>query len=134
MAAVGVVTNGHRRAIAIIALAALVFGAAGLVLSRDLAFTAARGVLVGSLMSFNPLGALITMALAVLGLIGARLRMRSVVGLAGAGFALAAIVQLIQAGRTSNVLGGRPSTFSFFLCIAVGLLVVAKDAGWRASD
>lgn len=125
--------TGYRRGILVIALAALAMGILGLIAARDLAFTADRGALVGTLMAFNPLGALVTSALAFVVIVGLALRIRAFILSAGAGFALAAVLQLVQAGRSTNVLGGRPSTFSFFLFAAIGLLALGRTQGWRRS-
>lgn len=123
----------YRRAAIVVAMVALVFGLVGLVVARDLSFTADRGALVGSLMSFNPLSAVVTIVLCAVTLVGAWLGIRSVVTAAGAGFGLAALVQLVQLGKSSNFLGGRPSTFSFFLGIAVGLLMIGRVV-WPESN
>lgn len=124
--------TSHRRAAVVIASVALGVGLAALVVSSDLAFTAPRGELLGPLMAFNPLGAIVTTVLAIVALAGAAWRSRAVVALGGAGFGAAALLQLVQAGRATNVLGGRPSTFSFFLFVGVGLVVLGGSP-WRAS-
>ena len=124
----------HRRAAIAIGGAALLCGIAGLVAARGLAFTAPRGALVGTLMSFNAFGALVTVVLAAVALSGAWFGRRALVAAAGGLFALAAVLQLVQAGGDPNLLGGRPSTFSFFLFCAAGLVVVGRIPVWRASD
>ena len=113
-----------RRVELLVAAVALAAGALALLFARDLAFTSAQGARVGSLFSLNPLGALLTIALAVLALAAAASRAHRLVQAAGAGFLVAAAVQLAQSGRATNWLGGRPSTFSLLLAVAAGLIVL----------
>lgn len=121
-----------RRSQMLIAAVALVAGAIALLFARDVAFTSARGARVGSLFSVNALGALLTIALSVVAFASALLRRFGGVLLAGAGFVVAAAIQVVQSGRTTNWLGGRPSTFSFLLAAGVGLSVLAiAQRGYR---
>lgn len=112
-----------RRTLIVIALIALAGGVACLILSLGLPFTVPRGERIGSLFSLNPFGALVTIALSLAALAGALVRARALVTLAGGAFGGAAVLQLVQLGAETNWLGGRPSTFSFFLAAGVGLLV-----------
>lgn len=122
-------TNGVRKAQLVIATVALVSGIIGYLAAASIAFTAAKGAILGSLMSFNRLGAVISIVLAALALVGVKSGAKTLVAGAGGGFLLAAVVQLIQAGASTNLLGGRPSTFSFFLAVGAGLVVLAVPPG-----
>lgn len=64
------------------------------------------------------------LALAVLAIAGALLNRRGLVAVAGAGFLAAAGLQLVQLGGATNWLRGDGSTFSLFLGVGVGLLVL----------
>lgn len=125
--------DANRRAALVIASVALVSGVAGAIAARGLPFTAPRGALVGSLMAFNLLGAIVTIALAGVAMLAAWRRGRVLLQLAGDGFGLAALLQLVQLGRDANLLGGRASTFSFFVFAAVGIMTAEALPRWRAS-
>lgn len=127
-------TPDSRRAQIIIAVVALAVGCAGLVLAHQVGFSSSRRAPIGSLMSLNLGGSVVTIGLALAALGGALGGRRLVVTAAGAGFALSAFVQLAQLGRNPNLLGGNPSTFAFYLGAAVGLLVLARASAWHASD
>lgn len=121
-----------RRAQMLIAAVALIAGAIALLFARDVALLSARGARVGSLFSLNPLGALLTIALSAVAFASALVRRLGGALLAGAGFLVAAAIQLVQTGRATNWLGGRPSTFSFLLAAGVGLCVLAiAQRGYR---
>jgi hypothetical protein len=111
-----------RRASLVLSGVSLVLGLAGLVVARELAFTAARGeIILGLGVSFNLLGALLTIALSVVAITGALLGNRAVLLAAAGGFAIAAVQVLAQFGRDTNWLGSRGSNLSLFLALAVGL-------------
>lgn len=111
-----------RRAQLIIAGAALTVGMGGLIIARDLPFTASRGeILLGLGVSFNPLGALVTIALSGLALGGALRGRRLAVSIAAWGYALATVQVLVQFGRDTNWLGTRGSNLSFHIALALGL-------------
>lgn len=121
-----------RSGLILIALVALAGGVTCLFLSSGLSFTAPRGERIGSLFSLNPLGSLVTIALSLAALAGALVRARTLVTIAGAAFGASAVLQLVQLGAETNWLGGRPSTFSFFLAAGAGLLVVNHGSGAKA--
>ena len=115
--------SGARRGLLVLSGIALAVGVGGLLAARDLPFTAARGeILLGLGVSFNPLGALITIVLAAAAIWGALVAGRGLVLAAAGGFALAALQVLLQFGRATNWLGSRGSNLSFWLALAVGLL------------
>lgn len=133
-AAHGLVMTPPRRAAIVLGTVALVCGVAGLLAARDLNLTEDKGALIFALFRLNALGALVTIVLAIAALVAARSGVRALATAAGSGFALAAVVQLAQVGRETNVLGGRASTLSFFMCMGVGLILVGRHPRWRASD
>ena len=115
-----------RRASLVLSSVSLVLGVAGLVVARELAFTAARGeIILGRGVSFNLWGALLTIALSLLAITGVLLGNRAVVLAAAGGFAVAAVQVLAQFGRDTNWLGTRGSNLSLFLGLAVGLWSLA---------
>jgi hypothetical protein len=115
-----------RRASLVLSGVSLVLGLGGLVVARDLAFTAARGeIILGLGVSFNLLGALLTIALSILAISGALLANRAVLLSAAGGSAVAAVQVLAQFGRDTNWLGTRGSNLSLFLALAVGLWSLA---------
>jgi hypothetical protein len=117
-----VLMTGGRRAELILSGTAVVVGAGGLLVARDVSFTAARGeILLGLGVSFNPLGALVTIVLAVLALAGAVAGNRVLVLAAAGGFGLATLQVILQFGRADNWLGSRGSNLSFWLALAIGL-------------
>jgi hypothetical protein len=117
-----VLMTGGRRAELILSGTAVVVGAGGLLVARDVSFTAARGeILLGLGVSFNPLGALVTIVLAVLALAGAVAGNRVLVLAAAGGFGLATLQVILQFGRADNWLGSRGSNLSFSLALAIGL-------------
>jgi hypothetical protein len=101
----------------------LAVGLGGLVVARDLSFTESQGqILLGLGVSFNPLGALVLLALSALAATGALLGSRSVLLSAATGYALGGLQVMIQFGRDTNWLGTRGSNLSFYLALAIGLL------------
>jgi len=114
-----------RRAQLVISVTALSVGLGGLLVARATSFTTARGeVLLGLGVSFNVLGALVTILLAVLAMAGAAMGIRSLVLAGATGFGLAAIQVIFQFGRADNWLGSRGSNLSFWLAVSVGLLTL----------
>jgi hypothetical protein len=69
-------------------------------------------------------GLVVLVVLAALAIAGAQLGRRVLVAVAGAGFLAAAVLQLVQLGGDPNWLRGDGSTFSLFLGVGVGLLVL----------
>ena len=118
--------TGARRAELIVSAIALVVGLGGLVVARDTSFTEARGeVLLGLGVSFNILGALVTLALAGIGVSGAVLGNQLLVMVAAIGYGIATVQVLLQFGRADNWLGSRGSNLSFWMALAVGLGALA---------
>ncbi len=123
-------TSGTRRAELVLSLVALAMGLAGLLAARSLSFTAPQGELVLSFgPSFNPLGAVVVILLAALGVAGALLGRRTLLLAAAGGFALVAAQVLLQFGRSTNWLGSRGSNLAFAVGMAAGLgaLALAKS-------
>jgi len=113
------------RAAAIVSSVALIAAVAGFIAALGDPFTNPKGSLLGKLLHFNQLGALITAALALVALAGAMTRRRPLLLLAGSGFAFIAVLTIVQTGRDPNWLGGRGNTLSLFLACAVGLIMLA---------
>ena len=116
-----------RVGMVVVAVAVTVMGAAGLVIARDVGFTAPRGALMGwsgfelGLLTVNPLGAIFTLVAGLVALAGAvARRWAAVVGAAGA-LALMAAQVIVQWGGSPNWLGSRGTNFSFWLAAAVAL-------------
>ncbi|MEJ7583017.1 MAG: hypothetical protein WKF43_02810 [Acidimicrobiales bacterium] len=122
----------YQKAQLVVAMVALVFGLAGLLVARDLDFTAPRGALLGpsdldlATLTLNPLGALVSAALAALGAVGAWFRRRRIVTAAGVGFLVLAALVLAQSGGSANWTGGRGSNISLWLGVGVSLLALAS--------
>lgn len=115
-----------RRAEAVMAFVVLALGTAGLFVASGLSFTAPRGELVLRFgPSFNPLGAVVVIALAALAVAGATLNRQALVLAAAGGFALLSIQVLLQFGRATNWLGSRGSNLSLSIAMASGLAVLA---------
>jgi hypothetical protein len=117
--------HARRRFALILSLVALAAGAGGYLAALGEPFTHPKGSLLGKLLYFNRLGALVTVILAAVALIGALARRRDFLLVAGVGFALAAALTIVQTGHVPNWLGGRGNTLSLFLACAVGLLTLA---------
>jgi hypothetical protein len=119
---VEVFVTAARRASLVLSGVSLVLGLGGLVVARDLAFTAARGeIVLGLGVSFNLLGALLTVALSILAISGALLGSNAVLLAAAGGYVVAAVQVVAQFGRDTNWLGTRGSNLSMCLALAVGL-------------
>jgi hypothetical protein len=141
--------NGRaRRAALVLATLAIMLGVVALIKARDVGFTEANPPAVdpgamlfgtsdelpwGKLLQFSPLGALLTLTLGVLALVGAWLHTRLLVIVAAVGFAGCTIQVLAQFGRDSNVLGGRGGNLAAYLGLAVGLGVLALTPAVEAS-
>ncbi|MGH9166158.1 MAG: Rv1678 family membrane protein [Acidimicrobiales bacterium] len=122
----------YQRAQLVVALVALAFGLAGLLVARDLGFTAQRGAAIGpsdfelATLTLNPLGALASAVLAALAAAGAWRRRRLVVTAAGVGFLVLAALVLLQLGGSANWTGGRGSNVSLWLGVGVSLLALVS--------
>ncbi|MEO6712306.1 MAG: hypothetical protein ABIM89_02625 [Mycobacteriales bacterium] len=77
------------------------------------------------LVRVGPVASILTVVLGGVAIAGGRLGRPPLILAAGAGYLGAALLQLVQFGRSSNWVGGDGSTFSFFLGLGVGLIVVA---------
>jgi hypothetical protein len=123
-----------RRFALVMAIAAISLGAIGFVYALDARIDTPGGVRVvtgqflggGELLFLNRIGAVATVALGVVALAGALFRSRRFVLAAGLGFAAAALLTLVQTGGDTNWLGGRASTFAFFLAGAVGFSILSS--------
>lgn len=117
--------QGRWRAATIIAFVTLIASVAGFIAALGDPFANPKGSLLGKLLYFSQLGAIVTAALSLVALAGAVARKRPLLLLAGSGFAACAMLTVIQTGRDPNWLGGRGNTISLFLACAVGLVALA---------
>ncbi len=109
--------------------AGLVIGLIALIASSGGSFAGPEGALLPVQLGFySPAGAVVTLVLAAIALLGGVARQPVIVAVAGVGFLLAAVLVLFQAGSETNWLGGRGSTMSFFIAMGVGLLVLAVSS------
>lgn len=122
----------YRRAEFVVCIVALAFALVGLAVARDLGFTARRGAAIGpsdlelTTLTLNLLGALLSAAVATLGMAGALLRRRRLVVVAGSGFLVLAALVLVQWGGPTNWTGGRGSNISLWLGAGVSLLALVS--------
>ena len=114
-----------RRAELSIAGAVLVVGLWGLVLARHVSFAGPAGARIADSVQFSPLGALVTIGLAVVAIAGAAVDRQAVVLVAAVGFGVAAVAVLLVIGGGANWLGARGSNVSLLLGAGVGLGVLA---------
>ncbi len=123
-----------RRAEAILAIGGIVIGICGLVVARNVGFTSADGgvlfersddMIWGKLFQFSPLGAMVTIGLAALALLGAWLGIRALTFVAAGGFALCAVQVIAQFGRTDNVFGVRGGNLALYFAMSIGLIALA---------
>jgi peptidoglycan/LPS O-acetylase OafA/YrhL len=122
-----------RRAEMVVSIVALAAGVAGLLVAIGLPFTSSTGeIVLGFGISFNPLGAVVMIALAALGLAGAALQRPTLVLVAAVGFALYALQVVVQFGRDTNWFGSRGSNLSLAIGLATGLGALAL--GQRSRD
>lgn len=115
----------ERRAQALFAAIAVLVGVVGLIASWDCDFAGPGGQRLGELVSFTPLGALLTIAFGVIALASALLGIRRIVAGCGIMFCVLSFQVLLQYGRSTNWLGSRGSNLSFWLGIGLALLVLA---------
>jgi hypothetical protein len=131
MAAEDVVTNLARAQVTL-AVVGIVVGVLGLARAsggfaehtgRDIGY----GALELHLMSYNRLGALITLALSIVALLGPLSRRSVLVVVAAVGFAVFALQVIIgfREIQGGNFTGGNGATLSFCLMMAIGLGVLA---------
>lgn len=122
-----------RRAEMVVSIVALAAGVAGLLVAIGLPFTSSTGeTVLGFGISFNPLGAVVMIVLAALGLAGATLQRPTLVLVAAVGFALYALQVVVQFGRDTNWFGSRGSNLSLAIGLAAGLGALALEQ--RSSD
>lgn len=126
--------SGIRRAELVLAGLGLIVGVSGLVVARNVGFTSADGAILfergddviwAKLLQFSPLGAIVTVALASVALLGAWIRQRALVLAAAAGYAICSLQVIVQFGRSDNVLGVRGGNLALFLALTVGLAALA---------
>lgn len=113
-----------RRAELWIAGLLLAVGLWGLVLARDGPFAGPAGTRIADSVQFSPLGALITIGLAAVALVGAAFDLSRVVLAAAGGFGVAAVAVLVALGG-SNSFGARGSNVSLLLGAGAGLAVLS---------
>ena len=114
------------RAVKVLASLVLVFGLIALVGSSGAPFAGPEGRILPVQAGFySPLGALVVIALAAIGLLGGVTRAVTLVYVSAFGFSAAALLVLVQVGSATNWLGGRGSTMSFLMAAGVGLLALA---------
>lgn len=119
-----------RRAGMVLSGFVLAAGAAGLWYARSLEFTEPEGAFVfpfsddyvwARQAQFNPLGALVTMATAVVALVGVVLRKRAIILAAALASLSAAAFTVVDLSRTEPVLGGRGGNVALLLALSLGL-------------
>lgn len=103
----------------------LVVGLWGLVLARDASFGGPAGARIADSVQFSPFGALITVGLATVAIVGAALDLQRVVLAAAVGFGVAAVAVLLVLGGDANWFGARGSNLSLLLGASVGLATLA---------
>jgi hypothetical protein len=121
------VSASLRRAVLVLGVLGLVSGVAGLIYSAGEPFAGA-GTRLGAFMSFNGLGAVVTLALAVLSLVAGVAGRRPLVLAAGVGHLLGALLVVVGLGLGVRLLGGNGSTLSYFLGLGFGLLALGLSA------
>ena len=131
--------EASRRALVVLGGVAVAVGLVALIVASDRSFAARQGALIGwangelKLLWFNPLSALLTLALG-LALVMAALRRIPTLALGASGaFALMALQVLAQwrynkGNWTGGVLGGTGATMAFWAALAVGAFVSARRA------
>ena len=114
----------------------LVIGAWALAVSLGDSITEPSGALLGStdlelrLMTFSPLGAGVTLAIGLVGLVGAWRRLRLLVVLAAVGAGITVAQVLVQWGQgSSNVFGAVGANLSFGLFGLIGFATLAWALG-----
>jgi uncharacterized membrane protein YphA (DoxX/SURF4 family) len=126
----------------VLGIGALIVGVAGLWTARSVDFTGRRGAMLGwangelKFLWFNPLSALLTMAVAGVALLGLRTARREVVWVAAASSAvMAAYVALVWRYRsgdwTGGVLGATGPNLAFWGMLALGFAVCANGLAKR---
>lgn len=119
-------STDYTRPVMVLSAFGLAIGLIALIASSGSPFAGPEGALLPVQLGFySPLGAIVTLALAAIALLGGVSREPVIVVVAGLGFLAAASLVLVQAGGGTNWLGGRGSTMSFFLAIGIGLLALA---------
>lgn len=126
----------ERRFALAMAVVAILLGAIGFVYALDARIDSPGGVRVltgqflggGELLFLNRIGALVTIVLGALALAGSVSRRRQLLLAAGVGFGAAALLTLVQTGGDTNWLGGRASTFAFFLAGAAGFAILSRTS------
>ena len=110
-------------------------GALGLFLARELGFTDPAGALIGwgdyelKYMAYNPLGALLTVAVGALGVAAGVTRRQALAIVAAAVSALMALQVLVQwRPDGDNLLGGSGRNLGFDLLLALGFATTAALA------
>ena len=116
------------------------FGTVGLILA-DGGLATRNSTSVGwpqielTLGRFNRLGAAVTIVLALIGILGSRLRSPATLAAGAAGFGLMAMQVLVQWGRGANLFGGDGRNLAIWAALGTGFAAI----GWglrraRASD
>ncbi|MBI2704873.1 MAG: hypothetical protein HYX32_06240 [Actinobacteria bacterium] len=116
----------------VLCLVGLAAGGLGLWVARDVDVTASTGGQIGwrayeiNLMTYNKLGALVTLALVVVGLVGVFALRPAIAFLPGAGFAVLAVQVLVQwRPDGGNLLASSGTNLSFALAMAIGFVATA---------
>ena len=124
------------RSAAVLGIVYLAVGAWALAVSLGDSLTEPSGALLGSadlelrLMTFNLVGAGVTVAIGLVGLLGAWWRRRVLVVLAAVGAAVCVVQVLVQWGQgSSNVFGAVGANLSFGLFGLVGFATLAWAVG-----
>jgi hypothetical protein len=129
-------TERIRRTQGIVAIVCIVAGLIGFNRAGSVTFTADRGALVAwpryelYLMTYNRLGALVVVALGLVGLAAVLTRRQMFASIAAGGFALLALQVLVQwRPEGTNWFGAAGANMSFALAAALGFAATAALTG-----
>ena len=116
-----------HRAVAALAALGLVAGLSGLcaALLDGQSLLESPGARVGAFHHLNPLGGIVTTALAALALVAGLTRGRMLTLVAAAGFAVAAAITVLGSALGASPLGGTAATVAVFLGLGGGLAACA---------
>ena len=133
------------RSLLVLGGAAVTVGVAGVIAAANSPFTNKSGSLVGQesyelkFLRFNLLSALLCIAMGAIALVGWKLRRAIPVWIA-AGLAFAACLQVVVQWRSENgvetggILGGTGGTLAWWLLLAIGFGVLAREVESRVGE
>lgn len=127
-------TGGRKTAITVLALVAIVLGAAAAINALSAGFLAERGAQLWRLFAMNTFGGLATVVLGVLALGTVVTGNRMPALLAGLAFLLVAALTLVRMNESLSLFGGRASTLSFLLMLGIGLVALVTSPEVQDGD